>query len=81
MLYPKTNLSAYSEYVGLGIQIAASMVVPLLGGLWLDGKLETSPWFTMAGAFFGIASIFVIIWKIAIIANRKSGSPKSDDKK
>ncbi|MCH8494070.1 MAG: AtpZ/AtpI family protein [Balneolales bacterium] len=67
-----SNLAPYGEYLGLGIQIAASMVLPLLAGLWLDSKLDSSPWFTLAGAVFGILSIFGIILKIAITANKRS---------
>lgn len=72
MLGKRPNLTQYSEYLGLGIQIAASMIMPLLLGVWLDRKFELTPWLTIAGAVFGIVSIFAIIFKIAFIANEKS---------
>lgn len=75
------NLAPYGEYLGLGIQIAASMVLPLLAGLWLDSRLDTSPWFTLSGAIFGILSIFGIILKIAITANKRSDKERKNRRK
>jgi F0F1-type ATP synthase assembly protein I len=77
------NLASYGDYLGLGIQIAASMVLPLLGGAWLDNRFNTSPWFTLGGALFGIFSIFGIVLKIAFTANHKSPAHRKgkDEKK
>lgn len=71
MLGKRPNISQ-SEYLGLGIQIAASMVMPLLLGVWLDRKFNLSPWLTIVGAGFGIVSIFAIIFKIAYMSNENS---------
>lgn len=71
MLGKRPNITQ-SEYLGLGIQIAASMVMPLLLGVWLDRKFELTPWLTVIGAIFGIVSIFAIIFKIAYMANENS---------
>ena len=71
MLGKRPNITQ-SEYLGLGIQIAASMVMPLLLGVWLDRKFELTPWLTIVGAIFGIVSIFAIIFKIAYMANENS---------
>lgn len=76
MLNRGQNLAQYSEYLGLGIQIAAVMVVPLLLGVWLDKKFDSSPWLTSIGALIGVVSIFAMIVKIAIIANQKTASEK-----
>ncbi len=75
------NLPKYSEYLGLGIQIAASMVMPLLLGVWLDKKFELFPWLTLGGAIFGIVSIFAIIFKIAYMANSDQKKKSGDLKK
>jgi len=66
------SVARYGDYIGLGIQIAASMVLPLLGGIWLDGYLNTTPWFTLGGALLGILSVFVTIFKLAVTANKQS---------
>lgn len=68
----KPSIARYGDYIGLGIQIAASMVLPLLGGIWLDNYLDLSPWFTITGALLGVLSVFVTIFKLAVMANRDS---------
>jgi ATP synthase protein I len=70
------NLAQYSEYLGLGIQIAAVMILPLLLGVWLDNKFGYSPWFTAVGALVGVIGIFAMIVKIAIMANQKTEADK-----
>lgn len=67
----KPQLTQYGDYLGLGIQIAATMVLPMFAGIWLDNRFDTSPWLTLAGALFGILSIFVIIMKLALTSNQK----------
>lgn len=73
-----TNLAQYSEYLGLGIQIAAAMVVPLLLGGWLDRKFGLFPWLTVVGALFGILNLFAITLKLAITANKKNEESKKN---
>ena len=34
-----------SEFAGVGLQFGASIVLFALAGLWLDRKLNSSPWF------------------------------------
>lgn len=44
-----------SPYLGLGLQLAASILVFLFLGRWVDGKLGTYPLFMVIGAFIGAA--------------------------
>ncbi len=44
-----------SPYLGLGLQLAASILVFLFLGRWVDGKLGTEPVFMIIGAFIGAA--------------------------
>lgn len=37
----------------LGGVVVFSTVIPLAIGLWLDGRLHTDPWFTLAGTVLG----------------------------
>jgi F0F1-type ATP synthase assembly protein I len=41
------------RYAGLGIQLAAALVLGVLGGQWLDRKLGTDGVFVIVGAFLG----------------------------
>ena len=39
----------------LGLEIALSIALGLLGGSWLDKKLGTYPWLTVIGFGYGLA--------------------------
>lgn len=42
-----------APYLGLGIQLAATIVVCFFLGRWLDQVLNTTPWLMILGAFIG----------------------------
>jgi F0F1-type ATP synthase assembly protein I len=44
-----------SHLLMLPIQLALAPVLLTLGGWWLDGRLGTSPGFTVGGLVFGLA--------------------------
>lgn len=44
--------------MGLGWYIGLSIVLPLLAGWWLDGKVGTMPWFTLLGLVMGLVLAF-----------------------
>jgi F0F1-type ATP synthase assembly protein I len=58
--------------MGLGWQIASTLVVFTLGGYALDVWLDTKPWLLLVGALLGMVSIFVQIFRIASELNRHS---------
>jgi len=41
------------RFAGLGIQLAASIVLFVFAGLWVDRRLGTSGLFAILGAFLG----------------------------
>ncbi|MEK6544882.1 MAG: AtpZ/AtpI family protein [Elusimicrobiota bacterium] len=41
-------------HVFSGTQLAASVLLGVFGGLWLDGKLGTKPWLTLICSMLGI---------------------------
>jgi hypothetical protein len=43
-------------YLGVGIGAAATILLGLGGGYWLDGKLGTRPLFFLLGAAIGLAA-------------------------
>jgi ATP synthase protein I len=45
-----------SPLLGIGTTMAASLVLGVLGGRWLDSKLGTGPLFLLVGAGLGVAS-------------------------
>jgi len=42
--------------LGIGWFMAIAILLGVLGGLWLDGKLGTRPLFLIAGIFLGLAA-------------------------
>ncbi|MCZ7603630.1 MAG: AtpZ/AtpI family protein [Melioribacteraceae bacterium] len=76
---PKKNnhsnlLKTYHDvgpYLGLGTQLAATIVLMFFLGRWLDGKFETDPVLTIAFSFFGgFAGIYNFI-KTVLNMNKK----------
>ena len=47
-----------TEFAGVGMQFAATIVVAALVGVWLDKRLGTSPWFVIGMVFGGAAAGF-----------------------
>jgi len=47
-------LRDYAPYLGLGLQLAVTVAALTFLGIWLDGKFNSSPWFTIILAFFGV---------------------------
>jgi F0F1-type ATP synthase assembly protein I len=43
-----------------------SLLIPLVGGIWLDGKLDTAPLFTLTGAVLGMLAATVGVARITI---------------
>lgn len=49
----------------IGIEIALSIVVGILGGRWLDSKLGTSPYLTIIGLILGVVAGFRSLFQVA----------------
>ena len=50
------------RYAGLGLQLAAALVLGVLGGQWLDRKAGTDGVFAIVGAFVGFgATMYALI--------------------
>lgn len=54
---------ALGAYAGVGLQFAASILVFLYGGQWLDRRLGTAPWFLLLGVFVGAGAGFFSIYR------------------
>lgn len=59
------------KLIGLGSQIAATLVIYVLVGYALDAWLGTEPWLLLAGSILGIAAVFVQIFRAAAELNKK----------
>lgn len=58
-------------YLGIGSTFVAAIALFLFGGWWLDGKLGTSPWLTVVGAFLGIGMGFYSFFRTVFDQQRR----------
>lgn len=57
---------------GVGFFIAACILIGVLGGLWLDDKFDTEPWFTIGGLLVGLfIAVFGVYRMIRPLMNDK----------
>lgn len=54
----------YVEYISLGGEIAAGLLIPMLLGYWADSYFETNPWLLLVGCLIGIVNIFILIFQL-----------------
>jgi ATP synthase protein I len=74
-------LTAAARLASVGIELALSIVIGLLGGRWLDGKLGTGPWLMILGLILGSTAGFRSLIRTARKATREAQSePKPDDR-
>ena len=70
-----------AQFTGLGWYAAAAILLPTLGGAWLDGRLGASPLFLLTGLLLGLAAAFYGTYRMAaefLAGGRKDGE---DDEK
>lgn len=69
---------AAGQFTGYGLTLALSTLLFLLGGWWLDGKVGTTPLFTILGAFLGAGGGFYSLYYHVVVEPRerdKDGEP------
>jgi F0F1-type ATP synthase assembly protein I len=67
----RSSVSQAGEFMGVGIQFAASIVVFLLAGRWLDMRLGTTPWLLILGVFVGAGAGFFAMYRQLVIGPRE----------
>lgn len=77
-LDPKTRRSL-SLVSGLGFSIAFCLGVSILGGVWLDERLQSRPVFVLGGILFGLFGAGSIIYSLARPRRRNDSLPRSED--
>jgi F0F1-type ATP synthase assembly protein I len=73
------QLNKYSELMGIGIEIAVAMALPVVIGVYLDNRFESTPWGVLGGAFLGLISMVLKLYKVAIISGTKKHKPTKSD--
>jgi F0F1-type ATP synthase assembly protein I len=67
---PPGGLSA-ADFAGAGVQFAAAIIVFLFAGQWLDRRLGSQGWFTIAGVFVGGGAAFYSMYRKIADAQRR----------
>jgi F0F1-type ATP synthase assembly protein I len=57
-------------YGTVGLELALSVLVGVLGGQWLDTRLGTEPWLMVSGLLLGAVAGFRTLWRALDKANR-----------
>lgn len=52
-------------YLGIGTSLAATILLGLGGGYWLDSRLGTRPWFFLLGGVLGLGLALYQFFKTA----------------
>ena len=55
-----------AQFAGIGWYIAAAIVAPTLGGVWLDDRAGTSPLFLLVGLLLGVSAAFYGTYRMAV---------------
>ena len=64
------ELSRYGQYIALGTHIAASMMIPVLAGIYADNRWGSSPWGVIIGALVGFGAMISIVLGLAAQTGR-----------
>jgi F0F1-type ATP synthase assembly protein I len=59
---PSSEGPGGADLAGIGVFLAAAVLLPILGGVLLDGALRTSPVFVLVGLFVGLVAGAAAIW-------------------
>lgn len=75
------KLPALLEFLGIGWFVAVSLLAAILGGLWLDRRFDTLPWFTLLCLVGGCVLAFYGMYRMVIrILNKDEDQPKDGGK-
>ena len=72
-----------AQFTGLGWYAAAAILLPTLGGAWLDGRLGASPLFLLTGLLLGLAAAFYGAYRMAaefLAGGRKDGEDGENER-
>lgn len=75
--------AAAGQHAGHGLTWALSVLLFLMGGWWLDGKLGTTPLLMIVGAFVGATAGFYSLYHHVVVVprQRRERSERKDEER
>ena len=70
-----------TEFAGIGLQFALTILVFVFAGVWLDRHLGTSPWFVLICVFAGAAGGFYSMYRRVSLAQRRDAERSAEQKR
>ncbi len=67
-----------AEFAGVGVQFAATILVFVFAGTWLDRRLHSSPWFLLLCVFIGAGGGFYSMYRKVTAAQRRDAQHRSE---
>lgn len=69
-----------AQFAGIGIQFAASILVFLFAGQWLDRRLGTNPTLTVLMVFVGAGASFYSMYRKLMTAQREEEAARAHER-
>jgi ATP synthase protein I len=69
---------AASKYAGVGLQFAASILLFLYAGQWLDRRFGTAPWGVLVGVLVGASAAFYSMYRKLMTDLERTEKAKRD---
>lgn len=73
----KGSAPSASDFAGIGLQFAASILLFVYAGQWLDRRLGTGPWFLIIGVFVGAGGAFYSMYRKLMASQKDEKQDKS----
>jgi F0F1-type ATP synthase assembly protein I len=70
-----------ASYSTIGMELAASVLLGLFAGRWLDNRFDTGNTFALTGLALGLIAGGRVIWKALQRANREADALEREERK
>ena len=67
-----------AEFAGIGVQFALTILAFVFAGIWLDKRLDTSPWLLLICVFAGAGGGFYSMYRRVTASQRDAKHNTSD---
>jgi F0F1-type ATP synthase assembly protein I len=71
-------LGGAALYAAAGFELAASVLLGLFGGQWLDRRLGTAPLFLLVGVLLGMAAGFWNLYRLSLRIGQRTRSKEKE---